>query len=400
MTFATTAVTSLQRRWLVALILYLLVTGAVYLYLAERWVPAGRWLMLAILLGGLNLANLWWRLPLNRRADSGELLAGLGAGNWLTLSRGIAISLTGAFLVADRPAGSLAWLPVLFYTAADIADYFDGYLARRANHATQLGEYLDVSYDGLGMLLVSLLAVRFGQLPAWYLLLGLARYLFLIGIWLRQKLGWPVYPMHGSVHRRVFAGFQMGFMSVVLWPIVPPLPATIAGTIFALPTALGFLRDWFITAGTFAADNRTYRRVQQFLYFHSTSWLPLLLRLTCVLALIWVFWRAAPIWQPASWVELFTGWGLPLPALWATLCALLGLVALFSQLLGAMTRVWSLFYLFPIGFDLLATGQSWLHLVAIAATCALMILGPGWLALWRPELPYLLRRAGESEPSA
>ena len=68
--------------------------------------------------------------------------------------------------------------------------------------------------------------------------------------------------------------------------------------------------------------------------------------------------------------------------------------------MNALTRVWSLFYLFPIGFDLLATGQSWLHLVAIAATCALMILGPGWLALWRPELPYILRRAGESEPSA
>ena len=289
------------------LTLYLLATGAVYQHLADDWAPAGRWLLLAILLGGLNLANLWWRLPLNRRQGSGELLTSLGPGNWLTISRGIAISLTGAFLVADRPAGALAWLPALLYTAADVADYFDGYLARRANHATELGAYLDVSYDGLGMLLVSLLAVRCGQLPAWYLLLGLARYLFLIGIWLRQKLSWPVYPMQDSVHRRVFAGFQMGFMSVVLWPIVPPLPATIAGTIFALPTALGFLRDWFITAGTFAADNETYRRWQRFVFRHSTSWFPLLLRLICVSTMAWILWQAEPAWQPRAWVTLFGG---------------------------------------------------------------------------------------------
>ncbi|NJN55525.1 MAG: hypothetical protein HC804_12690 [Anaerolineae bacterium] len=38
-------------------------------------------------------------------------------------------------------------------------------------------------------------------------------------------------------------------MSVVLWPIVSPIVATITGTLFALATSTSFLRDWLVVIG-------------------------------------------------------------------------------------------------------------------------------------------------------
>jgi hypothetical protein len=56
--------------------------------------------------------------------------------------------------------------------------------------------------------------------------------------------------MTPSAHRRIFAGFQMGFLSVVLWPILPRPMAVIPGTLFAMATGLGFWRDWLVVSGT------------------------------------------------------------------------------------------------------------------------------------------------------
>ncbi|MCP5099982.1 MAG: hypothetical protein GY943_30890 [Chloroflexi bacterium] len=64
----------------------------------------------------------------------------------------------------------------------------------------------------------------------------MARYWFVLGIWWRQRQGKPTNDLHSSVHRRVFAGFQMGFMSAVLWPIMLPTVSMIAGTLFGIPT--------------------------------------------------------------------------------------------------------------------------------------------------------------------
>ena len=40
------------------------------------------------------------------------------------------------------------------YTITDVADFFDGYVARRADHVTELGSVLDMEFDGLGTMIV------------------------------------------------------------------------------------------------------------------------------------------------------------------------------------------------------------------------------------------------------
>ncbi|MGB5061590.1 MAG: CDP-alcohol phosphatidyltransferase family protein, partial [Candidatus Promineifilaceae bacterium] len=154
---------------------------------------APRWALLSGLMLAYVLALFWRNLPANHRQGETAVLPTLGLGNSLTLYRGLATALLTGFILSPWPGGFLAWIPAILYMTADIADYLDGYAARVAHHATRLGEILDMEYDGLSVLIVTLLAVWFGQLPLWYLPLGLARYLFVFGLWLRARRGLPIY---------------------------------------------------------------------------------------------------------------------------------------------------------------------------------------------------------------
>lgn len=368
-----------------------------YFWLRQAWQVeyANRWLGLTVLPLLYCLWVAWRGLPLNKQAGEMAVLPTFGWGNWLTLLRGLAISMVAGFLFSPWPAGGLAWLPMLLYTAADFADYFDGYFARITNHVTGLGEQLDMEYDGLGMLVVTLLAVWYGQLPAWYLLLGLARYLFVFGLWWRRKQGLPIRQLPPSVHRRMFAGFQMGFMSSVLWPIMPPEFATIAGTTFAIPTTLGFLRDWLVATGQLNPQSNSYRQVQQQLYRFTTWWLPPVLRIVLATAVANIFLALPQAWPPPAWVELFTSWGLPLPNFLAVVAVILLLLGAGLALLGTMGRLAAFWLVFPLGFDMVTRGLDWANGLGLATAVCLMLLGTGPMSQWKPEERFLLRRIGE-----
>ena len=393
----------LRRRWLWLAVGWGTAVSLFYFWLRQVWQIelANRWLGLTLLPLIYCLWVVWHGLAENRRVGETAILPNFGWGNRLTLLRGLAISMVTGFLFSPWPDGWLAWLPMLLYTAADVADYLDGYLARITNHATKLGERLDMEYDGLGMLVVSLLAVWYGQLPWWYLILGLARYLFVFGLWWRERQGLLNRELPPSVHRRVFAGFQMGFMSSVLWPIMPPEFATIAGTILAIPTALGFVRDWFLVTGQLDTQAETYRRVQRWLYVTTTQQLPPILRVVLASSVVAIF-LAKPqmwppqAWPPPAWVDLFTGWGLPLPAFWAIVAVVLLLLGGALVLLGAMGRLAAFWLVFPMGFDMVTRGLDWANGVGLATAVCLMLLGTGPLSRWKPEERFLLRRVGET----
>ena len=56
-------------------------------------------------------------------------------------------------------------------------------------------------------------------------------------------------PLPESVSRRPIAGLTMAFASAVLWPIVIPPVAALAGVLFAVPFAASFGRDWLVVSG-------------------------------------------------------------------------------------------------------------------------------------------------------
>jgi CDP-diacylglycerol---glycerol-3-phosphate 3-phosphatidyltransferase len=343
-----------------------------------------------------SLWILWRGLPLNHRPGERDLLPTLGPGTRLTLLRALCLALIAGFLCAPWPPGGLAWLIVLLYTLASIADYLDGYAARVRNHATRLGERLDMEYDGLGVLTVTLLAVSFGQLPWWYLGLGLARYAFVFGLWQRRRRGLPVYEIPPSAHRRLFAGFQMGFLSAVLWPIVPADGATLAGALFAAPMALGFGRDWLAASGRLDPAHPAYKRVQRGLVRLTRYWLPPLWRVLLVVGMVGVLTAVSPWYQPDPWRQLTLAWGVP-PLLGGGIALLLGLIAVSGTLMGGLGwlgRLGAILLVFPLGFDVAARGLLWSNGLAVACAVCLMLLGAGPVSLWRPEERFLLRRMG------
>ena len=336
----------------------------------------------------------WQGLVENHRDGETMLLATLGWGNRLTLMRGVAISLVAGFLFSPWPQGALAWLPVLLYTAADIADYFDGFAARVTNHATKLGERLDMEFDGLGMLVVSILAVWYGQLPWWYLILGLARYLFVLGLWWRERRGLPIYEIHPSVHRRIFAGFQMGFMSAVLWPILPASAATLTGTLFAIPTALGFLRDWLVVSGRLDPTHQTYLRVQSWLVKVTRIVAPPLMRIALLVSMVLMYATLDRWIRPFPWQALLESWGVPIHALLATILGIVGILGTIMVVSGSLGRLISIAVVFPIGFDIASRGMNWVNGIALGCTICLMLLGTGPGSLWPAEEKFFIKRMG------
>ena len=215
------ALTSLKKDWMRVGLFFFLFIGGIYLLLERFWVPvyALRWLGLASVFGVWQLAFLWRNLHRNHRIRKVELLPRLGWANLVSFLRGIFIAALFGFLFSPWPAGWLAWLPFAFYLLAAISDFLDGYLARITNHVTELGSILDMENDSWGVLIVTLLAFWYGQVPVWFLPVGLARYLFVFGLWLREKMSKDNIELPFSHRRRAFAGVQMGFIVAMLLPL-------------------------------------------------------------------------------------------------------------------------------------------------------------------------------------
>ena len=365
------ALAELHRQWRQFAVLNaaLLIVG--YLAVALHWSFAHAQLWAAVA-APASLYALWLLrrgLPNNYRPSDQQLLNRLGAGNVLTILRGLAIALLAGFLLIPRPDGLLAWVPGLLYIAAITADYFDGYLARITNQATALGADLDMEFDALGMLTVTLLASLYGQVPVWYVAVGLARYLFVVGLWQRRRRGLPLHPIPPSAQRRINAGLQMGFMGIILLPVFAPPATTLAAPIFAAALFASFARDWLVVSGRLDPQTDAYQRWRERLGRWMFHWLPLPL-------------RALAVGAAVSLVLADTAWW-PVAA------------AAGSLALGAAGRLGAAALALCAAASIQTTGLTTTNGLALVASILLLYLGSGACTAWRPEDRWLTRRAGE-----
>lgn len=215
------------------------------------WIPQAilQWIFVTGILLGSVIYQTLKRVDLNRANSSSPLYSTLGWANRLTILRGGLIAATGGFLFLDWPPGMLAWLPGCLYTLAAILDRIDGFIARKTGQTSLLGIELDTLFDALGLAVAPLLAVWYGQIHWSYLLFSIAYYLFQWGIYWRKRNGLPVYTLPPNVLRRAWAGFQMGFIAVILLPVFSPPLTRIASIAFVMPVLTGFLIDWLVVSG-------------------------------------------------------------------------------------------------------------------------------------------------------
>lgn len=231
------------------IVAYLFLLGVTYIVLRTLAMPTVTcWFVISTGGAGYFLFYTHQHLYLNRLIDNNTQLSKLGWANTLSLLRGLLIAMTLGFICPNIPRIFL-WFPAIFYTLAAIADFFDGYIARATDEVTHLGAVLDLHFDGIGVLVAVSVAVAGGQLPWWYLSVGLARYLFLLGIRLIEASGGKTHPLPPSNMRRILSGVQMGFLAGALYPLFAPSLTTLLGIFIFIPFMIGFLRDFLAVAG-------------------------------------------------------------------------------------------------------------------------------------------------------
>jgi len=389
-----TSLRGLRWRWAVLALLYLVLLWCGYQMLRTVWqaTAAGRWMILAAGLLVYELVLLWRGLKDNHRRGESALLPTLGAPNMLTLLRGVVLGFLAGFVLSPLPPGGLSWVPALLYTLAIVLDYLDGYLARVTHHATVLGETLDVEFDALGVLVATCLAVHYRQLPWWYLALGLSRYLFMFGIWWRKRRDKPVYELTPSVGRRMVAGFHMGFLSVMLWPLFYPPVTTLASLVFAMPFTASFVRDWLVVSGGLDPSSEGYLKARHMIATLSTHWLPVLLRAGVAVIMINLLFQA--LVSASEQGLLSARAAVTLQNLTAVGISLMALVATIMLALGMAARVAALGVLIAASADILARGLHPYNAFLLTSSILLMLLGSGALSCWRPEDGILTQRAG------
>lgn len=377
--------TRLNHQWRQLAILWLALLAATAAGLHSAWPGAAwPWLAMAGLLTAYSLWLIHANLADNRRPDEVERLPFLGAGAYVTIGRGMAISLLAGFLLLPPPPGWLAWLPALFYALAALLDVFDGYAARRTNSVTLLGARLDMAFDALGILTVIALAVIYGILPWWYMAVGLARYLFVAGLWYRQRRGWPVVELPPSRHRRFLASAQMGFLAIIIWPVWPEAGTRLAAIPFFLSMMAGFGRDWLFVSGQLPVKGDRYRQFYRLSGVLLRGWLPLLLRGVVVAAALWLlsqgYMRPAGI---GSWLLL----------------ALL-LAGVMAVALGAAGRIGSLLPVPALAAGIATWGLNLPLALFLLAALSLTLLGTGYYSLWQPEERWIFQPLGERPATA
>jgi phosphatidylglycerophosphate synthase len=155
--------------------------------------------------------------------------ATFGAANYVTLARAL-LTIVLLCSVPLPPTLRLAWTAAWIAGTIAALDGVDGWLARRSGTNSAFGARFDMETDAAFLMVLSVLALRYGKAGAWVLAIGLMRYLFVAGGWL---LPWLAGPLTPTLRGKAVAVVQMAMLAVAL-----VLPPRVASTAAALSLAL------------------------------------------------------------------------------------------------------------------------------------------------------------------
>ncbi len=330
-------------------------------------------LALSALMGLYILWDAYRHRDLNRAAPDAPHYPSLGAANVLSLTRGLLLAWLAGFLCTGwPPAGWPRWLPGILFAIAILADFADGLLARLTSRPSLLGKHLDLHLDSLGVLIAALVVVRLGQMPWWFALTGLARYLSLAGEALLRARGVRLRPLPPSASRRAFAGVIMGLLAALLYPVFRPPATVVVGTFVFVPFILGFVRDFLAVAGFRWAEEAPWMRL--------SFWQPVVLPLVRVATGLWAFWL--------GWGQAVLSGTCPTPTYRAL--GTLGLLLAW----GVLPRFTAAALLVLLAWPLAAVVTLPSYILLAAGAAVALLWGGGNHCLWAPDDYLFLHRVG------
>lgn len=391
---------ALYRQWWGALLVGSAVVAATTAVLLAVW--PFRHAALWGATGGITLAYVFgylrYGLKYNRAAASERIIPHLGPANSLTVTRGILAAVLSGFLFVPEPHGPLAWLPAGLYLTIGVLDYLDGLLARSGGRESILGSKMDMTYDALGTVVAIAVAVRYGQLPAVYLGIGLLYYVFHGHMYLRRIRNLPVHPLPPSRRRRFYAGCLFGFLAVALAPPMQPPATVLAGWLFAVPVAAGFVHDWLVAIGRADVASPRYLRIRARMQSILFDRLPVALRGFAVVAGLILLGRG--LWGPATWSARITDVTMVAPLVPASTLVLVLVLSLASVGLGWMGRLGAVGLLGVGCADILLASFDTVNGAVLLGSISLLLLGTGILSLNTADAEQILRHAGTPTSSS
>lgn len=379
------ALMQLQKQWsvLALILLGVLLLLSIIPMVRFGWSVTLNWLAPAAVLAGLQLAEIRRFLPQNHHPDDNRLFGTLGSANILTIIRGFLFVCVGGSLLAPPLSGVFSWVPGLLYTIGVILDRFDGYLARKSGQVTVMGAQIDMRFDALGILIVTLLGLQWGLLPPWYISVGIAFYLYDFGLRSRHRKRKPVHALPENPNRPVLAGMQMGFLAASLWPVFLPAVLRTVAPVFGLPMVVTFVRDWLFATGRLDPEAAWYHRLVRIAGTISRNVLLPGIRVgVTILVLLAITGSPALFGRPPAFPA--TPWAPGVIRGSLVGCGLLLLV-------GVVPRTAALGVMVIAGLLLEALPLLLLPKMMLLAAGVLLVFGPGRWNLWSGEERVLMR---------
>lgn len=185
----------------------------------------------------------------------------------------------------------------------------------------------------------------------------------------------------------------MGFLTVMLFPVLGPPGTTVGAGLFMAPFLGGFLYDWLTVSGVVRGRSTASVKLWRRSWEVVRDWVPLALRGAVVGVLsVWVYRTATDF---TGQVAHYTAVGMPNPAVWLMVFAALEMFAQVMLALGAAGRTVAIGAIILAGVRLQFDPFEVAYWVLIPAYTGLIFLGSGKFSLWKPEDKLIFQRAGE-----
>lgn len=101
--------------------------------------------------------------------------------NKLTVARVILVPFFVVFMLTDFAGAAGKWISLGIFVAASMTDWLDGYLARKYHLVTDFGKFMDPLADKLLVCSAMICLIEMGRLPAWIVIIIIAREFIISG---------------------------------------------------------------------------------------------------------------------------------------------------------------------------------------------------------------------------
>ncbi len=137
----------------------------------------------------------------------------------ITIVRVFMIPAFMAALLLSPSWGWLKWLALGLFIVASLTDYVDGQIARKYNQVSDFGKFLDPLADKLLVISAMCIFCQWNQLPAWALMVVLAREFAVTGLRLVAVGNGTVIAAAWSGKIKTFATMVALCLWIALWDV-------------------------------------------------------------------------------------------------------------------------------------------------------------------------------------